>query len=182
VLKEWLLIIGMVAILALIPISWIGPGDVPKMYTVYAVVILCLGMDIISRRRYALGLVELVLLAFVMWHFLSYTWTAFPGLVWYEAFHWVMLLGIYLVVRNFDYASANKNLWIKAFIGVMIFNYVILTYFHTKLYIDNPWGASANYLNTNTRRFFGHNCNYLSSLLVIALPVVIYLTRKLRIP
>jgi Lipid A core - O-antigen ligase and related enzymes len=170
-LKEVLLLLGLLSVVLLIPIKWLGLSDMPKFYIVHITIIGALIIDLLVTKKYSFNILDGLMAFFVIWHFLSYFWTDFPGLIWYESFHWLSLGVIYFVVKNFDLSKINKKLWLYSFLTAMVFNYIVLSVVHFDANSIHPSGLSASQVSQYVHRAFGHNCNTISSLLVILLPL-----------
>jgi len=180
IIQQGLLLVGMLSIVLLIPKSWVTFWDYPKMIIVHIVAMLSLLISIIKGWNRSLDILDLSILFFVSWQFLSYTWSQYPGLVWYEAFHWLILMGIYFVVRKTDFSLFNKKLWAWVFLGAMVFNYGVLVYFHVEQYFSSGSGLSFSHLNM-LPHYSTYNCNYTTATLVILLPVYIAITQWIKI-
>ena len=80
-IKHILLGIGLILTIGLIPIKWHNQGDYLRLIVVHSVIIAVLVIDFFRGRKYVFDFYDLLFYLYVFWHFLSYTWTDYPGLI-----------------------------------------------------------------------------------------------------
>ena len=180
-IKHILLGIGLILTIGLIPIKWHNQGDYLRLIVVHSVIIAVLVIDFFRGRKYVFDFYDLLFYLYVFWHFLSYTWTDYPGLIWYESFHMLSLLGVFTVLRNTDFANYKKY-WINLFFFLLLFNAATLFYFILDAGLIYSQKIVPGNVTVDMSWTFGHNCNYVTSSLAVSIPLLFYASKgsKLR--